>query len=219
MKNTKLKIGILVAAGFVYSLYLFAERAGVRGEVIQESIKRMAWDYNAKERWFGLDSNSFFTQVYGILIYFIFYITHALGYYSDYLTIDYTPNAIGSYSFNFIFNVFDVLTNLKIGEALSYRLLVPGVYLTLPGSFYVDFGLIGVVFSGFVLGLLSTVYFRKTIYNFQSQNAFRASILFTALIFSPVYSVTNIGNGFSLVTIALIANVSFRSKKQNYLAK
>jgi hypothetical protein len=96
----------------------------------------------------GYTENVFIGSIYAAITIFIFYLTHPLNYIDQYFIEGISPILLGAYNFPIPSKIIDIFFSYDISSGVSKELLVPGVYLTLPGSLYVDFGYFGAMMSG-----------------------------------------------------------------------
>jgi len=158
-----------------------------------------------------------FLQEYPILIplYFVislfqYYIGHAIYQFDVLLSAPYPSNA--PYWLQYQFYLYTSLFNkvgfgfMTIQEILS-EIENPGVYLTLPGAFFLDFGYWGSCVTIFLVSLLGSFYWVR----FVKQKKFfdfYISILFLVLIlFSPIVAITGTGVYPSLLSIVFVIKI------------
>lgn len=145
--------------------------------------------------------------LYFVISLFQYYIGHAIYQFDILLSAPYPSSA--PYGLQYQFYLYVSLLNkvgfgfMPIKEILS-EIENPGVYFTLPGAFFLDFGywVSGAVM--FVVSLFGSFYWVR----FVKQKRFfdvYISILFLVLIlFSPIVAITGTGVYPSLLSIALI---------------
>lgn len=187
---------------FFFSMKMFVDRFEEQGFDVSFML-----DYLSSE--YGIDvvridtQNSFFIAAYSIYVYLTFYITHSLSYLNDYFALSYSPMLSGSYNFPILARVFDLVFGSSGFELGRESMLVEGVYLTMPGSFYLDFGygasilfmgLFSFCFGYLVRNLGNLVVYQKLVMSFMA----------VCLVFSPIYSVIGMANGFSVICMLCI---------------
>ncbi|WP_308367616.1 oligosaccharide repeat unit polymerase [Microbulbifer sp. TB1203] len=204
-------IKVFSVFGFFYVLYIFVERAEIRGTNLEGAVFALAKNYNVDvvvPEWIP----GAFLQIYYCFLFLVFYVTHSLSYLSSYFELGYSPNIGGGYSFSVVFRIIDVLFGTSyVPDALD-QLIIPGVYLTLPGTMYVDFGLFGAFLAGILLAFLSLVYVSRALRR-GGWSLLAGAYLLTLLALSPIFSITNVGNGFS--TLMIIIFLSFWNRRRS----
>lgn len=203
-KNSEKKRGVglnmvFIVAASIFSMYLFIEREVSQGTDINQllSIFASKWDIEISE----IKSESFFLgAIYAALTMFIFYITHALSYVDQYMISNISPLLLGGYNFPIPAKIIDFVVGSEISSNISDKLLLSGVYLTLPGSLYVDFGYVGAIFIGLLIGLITGVS-RKLSAQHTFLGVHFASFMITLWLLSPLYSMPAMANGFSFILI------------------
>lgn len=190
---------LFLASCVAYSLYIFLERELNQGVSSSDLIWNFSqkWDVPIKEYDFGFAPAD---NLYSTLLILLFYFAHPLSYLDDYFTSMTSPIFMGAYNFPVVAKALEVLLGNSAYSNLEVGLLLPGVYLTLPGSLYLDFGYFGGLFTASGLGLLTGV-----LYACRNQLGFAAKLFLSLLIatwlLSPLYSVFGISNGFSFIVI------------------
>lgn len=200
--HTRIGVGGLVVCGIVYSLYLFVARFTISGFSDEYMITYLSFFYGVEVEPMSSD-NEFSAQAYSIWVWFVYYLCHPLGFIQEYFSIGYEPNTLGAYSFSVYARVIDVLFGTSYFIDAQNSLLTKGVYLTLPGSLYVDYGYRGsLVIIGFIGILLGSLSARKPALNIVGK--LWMSYIILLFVFSPFYNAFSIGNGISFLTLLLI---------------
>ncbi|UTW07491.1 hypothetical protein [Pseudomonas benzenivorans] len=202
-------VKVLFVFGFVYGIYLFVERAEIRGLDLEGFVGALAENYNVDIEvpgWLG----GAWLQIYYCLLFLVFYVSHSITYLSPYFESGYSPLTMGGYSFPIFIKIYDGFLGTNYVSEVLDQLILSGVYLTFPGSVYVDFGLCGGIVSGGLLAALSLVYVSKALWC-GGRHLLIAAYLLTLLLLSPVFSVLNVGNGFSILMIILLIHLFKRS--------
>jgi hypothetical protein len=206
-----LGLKILSVVGVCYVLYLFVERARIRGMDLEGAVRALGENYNV-----GVYMPDFLSgtllQIYYCLVFVFFYITHSLSYLSAYFDIDYSPLTLGGYSFSIIFRVVDVLFGTNFVVDSFERMLVAGVYLTLPGSIYIDFGFTGVFIAGIALAGISIWCVSRALKSNNGNGMMLASSCLTIAALSPVFSAFSVGNGFSIMILIVFVHAVGKRK-------
>lgn len=206
-------VALAIILGVAYSMYMFIERSIYVGVVLDSMIDTLSINYGLSIYPF-MPESELLTALYTIMVFLIFYATHALNYISDYFAESYSPMLNGAYTVPQLARLLDLMTGADSFNQSRTSLLVDGAYLTSPGSFYLDFGFLGaVVLSGF----LSFV-FGRYIARLASLTLLRKMILIYLIImfiFSPIYCVFGMSNGFSIIFLFVILLLnSFRGGRR-----
>ncbi len=195
---------LVITLGVYYSLNIFFERFEHQGLNSQKALDHLSHDYNVSIAEIScLYTNSLCEKLYPIFVYLIYYGTHALNYIDAYFLIDESPMFLGAYNFSVISRMADITLSINSFEHVRSQLLVVGVYLSLPGSLFLDFGYIGTIvvmaFMSFWFG-----YFIKNVKSLALYQKMFASYFTVLFIFSPVYSALGMANGFSLIFLMFV---------------
>lgn len=183
--------------GFFYAIYLFSERAAIRGTDLTGAAQLLMENYDLII-WRPNNINDFFLQIYYALSYLVFYLTHAPTYVSQYMAQDYSPLTMGAYGFNIFFRIFDILAGTHFGTEAFDKLLISGVYMTLPGTAFIDFGWPGVFISSVVISGTAAVVASKAQASRTGSGIMGASLTLSILALSPFFFGLSIGNGLSI---------------------
>ncbi len=201
--------------GFFYSMKIFVDRFAVQDLEPEIMIYFLRTEYGVDV--VDLDNASeLYLSIYSAWIYLVYYMVHAVTYFEHYLINDVSPQLMGVYNFSIVARLIDVVAGSDLVASGVNSLLVKGVYLTLPGSLFIDFGFMG---SLFVAALLGVVYgwLAAQLLNLKFFEKMWLVYLCTIMLFSPFYSVVGIANGFSfLFLLILIVIFSFRLKRRAF---
>lgn len=193
-------IKLCALLGGCYVLYLFVERAEIRGADMAGAMQSLGENYDVRiftPSWLS----GFPLQVYYCVAYLVFYLTHAPTYVAQYMEMDYSPVLMGGYGFSIIFRVFDILAGTQFLIDSFDRLLIVGVYLTLPGTIYVDFGWLGVAIGAILLASVTVFMVSIALSRRSGAGLMAASLCLTVVALSPVFSGLSVGNGFSILML------------------
>lgn len=197
--------GVLLAALMglcvAFSLYIFVERETRQGVDTKHILHYFSvkWGVDVAQ----LDTDHPLANVaYSILAITAFYFSHALSFLDQYFTSNISPSFFGSYNFPILAKAVEIVFSVETFSAVHKGLLLPGVYLTLPGSLFVDFGYSGSIFFGSILALLTGFLYA------QRRRLGFFGLLFTCFllatwILAPLYSLFGISNGFSFIAIVM----------------
>lgn len=207
-------IKLCALLGGCYVLYLFVERAEVRGTDMAGAMQSLSENYDVEiftPSWLS----GFSLQVYYCVAYLVFYLTHAPTYVAQYMGEGYSPMLMGGYGFSILFRVFDILAGTQFLIDSFDRLLIVGVYLTLPGTIYVDFGWLGVALVAVLLANVTVLMVSIALSRRSGAGLMAASLCLTVVALSPVFSGLSVGNGFSI--LVLLPVLRFFGVRENKL--
>jgi hypothetical protein len=196
-KNNTVKLFIFV--GILFSFYLFVDRELNQGVDVNQLLSIFAAKWSVQIDEIQTD-NIFFGSIYAATTIFIFYFTHALNFIDQYFIENASPALMGAYNFPIPSKIIDIFFDSNISSSVSGELLVPGVYLTLPGSLYVDFGYFGTIVFGFLIGVVTGFAYRLSMRRSFLRVQF-VSFMICMWLLAPLYSVIGISNGFSFLAI------------------
>ena len=201
-----------ICAGILFSFFLFSSRELNQGIDSNQLLSFFAIKWNVRIDEYNTN-NIFFEVVYATVTIFIFYLTHALNFIDQYTIDNFSPILMGAYNFPVPSKIIDVLFSTTISSNVSNELLVPGVYLTLPGSLYVDLGYFGTIFAGFlggiITGLANKIPTRKIFLQLQL-----LSFMTCTWVLAPLYFTIGISNGFSFIVIMIFLLIRSIIKKR-----
>ena len=203
-KNNKVRlfISIVILLGILFSFYLFVNRELNQGVDVNQLLSVFAVKWSVQIDEIQTD-NIFFGSIYAATTIFVFYLTHALNFIDQYFIEGVSPSLMGAYNFPIPSKIIDVLSGSNISSSTSGDLLVPGVYLTLPGSLYIDYGYFGATVFGFLIGAATGFAYRLSMRKAFLQLQL-ASFMICFWLLAPLYSVIGISNGFSFLTIIFL---------------
>lgn len=193
---------MLLSLGLLYSLYLFSTRFAFFGESLDMAVARLVVEQSVDVVIF--DVNELLDQFIAVLIFFVYYMSHSLIFFGQYFEYNISPNFMGSYSFGLFAMIFDKLVGTSLFNDTQMGLLQSGVYLSLTGSLFVDFGIIGLLICGIIIGTFAGWLIRVAASKKRIEDVLLLSYIFLLLLFAPVYSITNISQG-PVLLIMLIA--------------
>lgn len=188
-----------------YSLYIFIDRELHQGVLPSEVLSNFSEKYSV--RFAEIDSGFLpLDLLYAAFSILLYYFTHPLNYLDHYFASMTSPLFMGAYNFPVVAKAVDVTLGTHSFSKLEDGLLLPGVYLTLPGSLYIDFGYFGALAIASCLGLAT-----GCLYACRNQIGLAAKQLLAVLVatwlLSPLYSVFGISNGFSFFFILALLQV------------
>lgn len=201
-KSKNRTISVFLFAGVLFSFYIFLDRELNQGVDLQGLVQIFAVKWNVDITELRIET-SIANAVYAALTMLIFYITHALNYFDHYLISGVSPMLLGVYNNPIPAKIIDVVFGTGLFEAISNKLILSGVYLTFPGSLYLDFGYAGAILASFIIGALTGRSLRNfTLDSFVSIQV--SCLLLSIWLLSPLYSVVGISNGFSFIVLLLV---------------
>ncbi|MDE1319348.1 MULTISPECIES: O-antigen polymerase [Vibrio] len=193
----KLCVFITIFIGVLYSLSMFLTRFEVQGLDVHIMLDYLEREYNLLiYRIPGLPIE--LQPIYSVFVYLSFYVTHPFTYLNDYFELAYSPYLMGGYNFYIIVRMIDVLFGTQFYQTGSELILQSGVYLTFPGTLFLDFGYIGGLLVGALFGFSYGFLTRRLGSSVISSKLWFAFIT-VIMIFSPIYSVIGMANGWSLL--------------------
>lgn len=206
MPKAVVAFAILVAiVAFVIILWLFVERAIVTKGTVDSAIQHFLVDYRARLK-VDLPDNEALKPIFYALMMLEFYITHAAVYFSEYMFTGYCPGGDGAYSFYGAFRVIDFVFGTQFVETAATSMILPGVYLSLPGFLFLDFCGAGALVGWLLVGvtvLTVVLFFRQRPYLI-----FITAYLLCMFLFAPFYALPSTGNGFSLLIWSILVSGS-----------
>jgi len=193
---------IAIASAIGYSMYLFIERAAFTGVALDEMISVFSLNYGLTIASFETE-NELLRSLYTIYVFLTFYVTHALNYISDYFAGEYSPVLMGAYTFPQLARLVDVVLGTALFSNSREALLVNGAYLSLPGSLYLDFGMAGATTVGVVVSFVFGALIAK-LARIRLIGKVVLAYLVVAFLFSPIYGVFGMANGFSMIFLIFL---------------
>lgn len=204
-KKTNLKsfiFGFFLLYGLFFSMKMFLDRFEAQGFDVNFMLDYLEREYDILIYRIPFDGEMF-VSLYSVFVYLVFYISHSFTYLNEYFLISYSPYLGGAYNFPQVVRLVDVVLGTDLFSLSRDKVLLVGVYLTLPGSLYLDFGWPGTIV---VCSTLAFIYGRLS-FNLFYLNLFQKlffAYLSVVLIFSPVYGLFGMANGFSLIFILFL---------------
>ncbi|WLR96192.1 hypothetical protein [Shinella sumterensis] len=203
--TTFVAVVICFAVLMGFSLWIFVDRAIVTYGSIDLALDGFFLNYKVHPT-VAVPSSETGKKIFYALAQLEFYITHSVGYFSDYFNRDYCPAGSGANSFYGAFRIIDFLFGTDFVQTAVSRMILPGVYLSLPGFLYLDFCQTGMV-AGWVMGV-ATVLTVAGVFRGDPALIFLAAFLLCMFTFAPFYSLPSTGNGFSLMMFAIGSSMS-----------
>jgi hypothetical protein len=212
--RTKLLLLLCLGFGIWLSLSLFIERAYLRADTIAGALEFFASNYYpVSEPAFG---NEAFLVIHYILAQLTFYFSSGITFLDQYFSTNYCPATLGGSSLFGLYRIIDFLLGTRVAANSLDAMLIRGAYLSMPGQLYVDFCHWGIGVS-VLLAAYGCAITRKVLRG-QNRYLFVSAYVVTTLVLAPLYSVTSVGNGFSLLIFSLAATYLFGTKSRSLVA-
>jgi hypothetical protein len=140
------------------------------------------------------------------------YITHGLNQLDFLFSLRYLQHAYGGVQFLQITQFISFVTGVDVRYDVVANVPIAGTYSTFIGDNYLDFGSIGSVVSGGVLGIITGYSVLGYVRGRVSMLSFPAPILLLLCLFSPVVSV--VVNLWPAIVWAAIAGYSAKGWRE-----
>lgn len=137
------------------------------------------------------------------LMIFDYYITHSIDQLNYLLSSSYPINApyLGAYQFSaFVLFLNKLGTNIKTTDLIDAEIPNPGVYFSMIGGVYLDFGKLGIFWFSSFIGILSSISYKNFLKKRTLSSAFWSCIFLVIISISPIISM--IGTGYFSSIIA-----------------
>jgi len=193
---------------FLFMLYIFIDRVNYQGISMYSSVMGM-------ESGFYIDVTHYDFQVdivrdyYYAFIVFLFYLGHPIMVVSQYFDAEFINHTYGALSFSLPTMFYDFIFGTSFFSNALDSLILKGVYMSTPGYLFIDFGFLGVVFFGFLLGFYVSFFLKKSQSKNSNTNYYSlvlASIFLCAIILAPMYNILS-GFGFSLILMLFMVYI------------
>ena len=217
INDKRFGLRIVLAASILFSFYIFLERETQQGASIRDVLSIFSFKWNVTVANLSADS-TLIQGIYAIMVMAIFYATHALTYIDQYFTQDVSPLLFGAYNFPIMAKIIDFIYGGGVFTGVANSLIVAGVYITLPGSLYMDFGYIGAIVFGLILSILTGhLNNSKVVTSFRRMQLL--SVLSAIWILSPIYSVFAMANGFSYIFLLIVLSIITKIRINMFVKK
>ena len=209
--TNKIIIALLAMAGSFFVLYLFVERAELRGDLIIDSVINLKSDFGVELN-HRIFENDRFNDIYLAFVSLFFYANHSLSLFSEYLvSSNYSGVGNGALTFPLFHMLIDRLIGTNFYSEGVSHLILQGVYLSMLAPLYIDFGEIGVFLGGAFLGFCTIYFTRKTILNKNGSSQgdlyhVAAATFLAATLLAPMYNILS-GSGFSVLLALIILKI------------
>ncbi len=199
--------GVLLVS-FLFMLYIFIDRANYQGITIYSYVLRMEREFSINVTHFDFQAD-IVREFYYAFIVFLFYLNHPIMLVSQYFDASFSSLTYGALSFPLPTMFYDLVFGTTVFSNALDSLMLKGVYLSMPGFIFIDFGFLGVVLFGFLLGFCVPFFLKKSQtqnYNVNYYSLVLASIFLCTIILAPMYNILS-SFGFSLLLMLLIIYV------------
>ena len=202
---------ILLSISFFFMMYIFSERANLRDHDLLESALNLKYHFGVEFEENAFESNRL-NDLYLVGLNLLFYANHSMSVLSEYFVDDiYAGIGNGSNTFPLFIMALDSFFGTTLYSEGVSRLILNGVYLSMPGRVYLDYGWYGVGMLGYLLGFimnfLMNIIRRLRITGGDDRMLLSLlSVLAASVMLSPVYSIIS-GSGLSIVMSILILKI------------
>ncbi|TAF31905.1 MAG: hypothetical protein EAZ67_10970 [Cytophagales bacterium] len=147
-----------------------------------------------------------FSVLIQVLMLFDYYITHSIDQLNYLLTYPYPSQ--GPYWGAYQFSAFALLFN-KLGfefktiPMIDSEIVNPGVYFSMIGGVYLDYGYLGICWFTFIIGVLTAISFTNYLRNRNLISAFWSCIFLVIISISPIISMIGTGYFSSIITTGI----------------
>ena len=202
-------LGLGLSLGIAYILWSSAARGVDRHQSIVESIRYFKDNYKVDFDIPAWLPEGLYAAYYGALN-IVFYLAHSIVYLDEYFARGLCPATDGAQAFDIYFRAVDFFFHTNFVEKATESMLLPGIYLSLPGTLYLDF----CWFAPFVGAILAVVAAVLVVLSLRDITfAPPAAFVLTVLALAPLYSAFTASNGLSLFVISVVALVAAKVGK------
>lgn len=203
VRNMKRRTKYLILAGCAYSMSVFLTRVDVRGD--RSFFDRLySIENNFDLQLQALRESGMTVSVGPFLVTDLyFYLTSAFHHIGRYFQDSEVLFTNGGYTFYPFFRIVDVVAGTNLSGEVFDRLLVEGVFYTLPGSLYIDFGLVGTAVASVIWTALAIVVVGRARAH-GGASMLLASYMLLTLVVSGLFSAFAISGGPSLLVLSLL---------------
>lgn len=190
------------SSGAFYSLYLFLERSRLRSSDYIYRLTIFENEYGLQIPAISYVQDAF-APLLSVLVSLQFYTTSSFYSLSKYFHFSKFEHTNGAYTFFPFVAGFDFIFGTDISFDSRYKLVVNGLYYSLPGGVFIDFGFIGLTIFAFSWCAI-------TIWAFLVSRMRRGAVcllscyVFVVMICTPMFGIFGIASGPSLAFLILI---------------
>ncbi|AXH14499.1 putative membrane protein [Malaciobacter mytili LMG 24559] len=184
----KILIAILILLSISYVLYLFIERAELRGITVYDTAMNLERDFGVKVT-LSPFQNEFLSLIYYIFVMLVFYITHSLSLLSEYFYINYEQLLGGVNTFPLFTMFIDKIFETSFYQEAMNKLLLNGIYLSLLGRVYLDFSFFGVFMVSFFLGIILNYTLSRARYSDGILIKLVSATMCATILLMPMYNI------------------------------
>lgn len=213
----------LVLMVFGFFIAIFIERSKVTGVGITIALYNIVDDFGVDIaiRDFGSD---FLNTLYGSVSLLLFYLNHSLSVLSGYFDTAFDEMTYGVLTFPLFYMFLDTFFGTSFYVDATDKLILNGVYLSMLGYLYIDFGEIGLFLVACILGFATSYFLKRSFSGDHRAVQYKvlttlAALLLSCIALSPIYNILA-GHGLPVVfavvimaTSVKISNILFRRSK------
>ena len=203
----KLFVSLAFIFAVIFSLRIFLDRFALQGMSPLVIIEHYERNYlvEFKPLWF---QNELLISIYVSMALFSFYLTHSMSYLDIVISRGHDL-LYGAYNFPIPYRIVDYVFMTDFFGKMQEDTI--GVYLSFPGSLYLDFSYFGAIIgTAFIAIIFGYLFRQRATIGFNLRLV--ASLVLLIILFSPFYSVIALGNGFSYLFLIFIASLNFRNR-------
>ena len=212
---------LVMVLGFFISIFI--ERSEVSGIDLTTSLFNLVDDFGADIEIRDFDSN-FLNTTYAVLSLLLFYFNHSFAVLSAYFDTAFQEMTYGVLTFPLFYMFFDTFFGTSFYLDAVDKLILNGVYLSMVGYLYIDFGEIGLFFFACILGFATTYLASRSFSVDHRTVQYKilttvTAVLLSSIVLSPIYNILA-GHGltvlFAIVIMAAsvkISNMTFRRSR------
>lgn len=189
--------------GAAVSAWIFIERASIRSDSLVERAFLLSMESDIDIAQLDTSSEALYS-VYFVWVYAQFYFTQAFSNTSFYLDSSTFPLTMGGYMFYTPCWILDRLTGLGFCRSVPESVTLFGRYHGLPGTLFVDFGLVGLFLVSSLIAALSVFVGSTSLRRGGERFVFLAAFFLTVGAVSPLYSLFATASGPSIAIWSLI---------------
>lgn len=204
-----IKIAVFLIVIYIFSI-MFIERAMDSEDAVSILINVLNNNFEgisvSDEHERFLINNSYLIPIYFVVSLFQYYVGHAFYQFDVLFSEEFPRNA--PYYFAYQGYLYVTLINkLGVGVITAQEILSeivnPGVYFTLAGAFYLDFGFWGAGLSVFILSIIGSISWVLFLTNKSFFYFYISNIYGVLIIFSPIVSMMSTGVYPSLMLLTI----------------
>jgi hypothetical protein len=172
----------------IFFLSIFIDRAAFQGVSIRNYVERVAVDFDVEFYYLYFSSQLVEDFYYAILVLF-FYLNHSIMELSKYFNVVWNDHTYGVLLLPLVSMGFDKLFSSSIFIEAIDKMILHGVYLSLPGFLYLDFSYFYFLFP-FFIGFILPFFYKKSFTSGANSiiYVYLYASLVVLMIVSPIYN-------------------------------